>query len=114
MIDLKPIFFSSGTASGVVAPPQATVVSSWAKLVTPGTVCLVTCCAAPAATPHDGGDDEDGEQRRHRISCMTSFRNAALIILRDAADFATMPGSAGRRAGWATKMRHAAERARPE
>src|SRR6185295_8472650 len=46
MIDLNPIFFSSGTASGVVAPPQATVVSSWAKLDAPGTVGLVTCCAA--------------------------------------------------------------------
>src|SRR3977135_2672849 len=45
MIDLNPIFFSSGTASGVVAPPQATVVSSWAKLDAPGTVGLVTCCA---------------------------------------------------------------------
>src|SRR6266550_384292 len=51
LIDLNPIFFSSGTASGVVAPPQATVVSSLAKLVTPGTVGLVTCCADAARPP---------------------------------------------------------------
>ncbi len=52
MIDAKPIFFSSGTASGVVAPPQATVVSSLAKFWTPGTVCLVTCCADAAREPN--------------------------------------------------------------
>src|SRR6266851_9018066 len=52
MIDLNPIFFSSGTASGVVAPPHATVVSSLAKLVTPGTVGLVTCCADAGRTPN--------------------------------------------------------------
>src|SRR5262245_26333695 len=43
MIDLNPNFLISGTASGVVAPAQATVVSSCAKLVTPGTVGLLTC-----------------------------------------------------------------------
>src|SRR6202030_1350419 len=52
MIDAYPIFFSSGTASGVVAPPQATVVSSLAKLVTPGTDCLVTCCAYAGRAPN--------------------------------------------------------------
>jgi hypothetical protein len=45
MIDAKPIFFSSGTASAFVAPPQATVVSSREKLVTPATAGYVTCCA---------------------------------------------------------------------
>src|SRR5215470_15234909 len=60
MIDLNPNFLISGTASGVVAPAHATVVSSRAKLVTPGTVALVTCCApaglderhATRVTPH--------------------------------------------------------------
>ena len=51
MIDAKPIFLISGTASGVVAPPQATVVSSLAKFCTPGTVCLVTCCADAGRDP---------------------------------------------------------------
>src|SRR5258708_6120096 len=51
MIDAKPIFFSSGTASAVVAPPQATVVSSLTKLVAPATAGFVTCWAnAGAAT----------------------------------------------------------------
>src|SRR5581483_10479799 len=51
MIELNPIFLISGTASGVVAPPHATVVSRRAKLVTPGTGDLVTCAAAtPAPT----------------------------------------------------------------
>src|SRR4051812_46052700 len=52
MIDAKPIFLISGTASGVVAPPHATVVSSLAKFCTPGTVCLVTCCAAAWRLPN--------------------------------------------------------------
>src|SRR5262245_35372879 len=51
MIDANPIFFSSGTASGLVAPPPATVVSRRAKFVTPGTVCLVTCCALARPAP---------------------------------------------------------------
>src|SRR5262249_33436931 len=50
MIEANPIFFNSGTASAVVAPPQATVVSRRAKLVTPGTVSLVTCWASAGAT----------------------------------------------------------------
>src|SRR5438270_11659837 len=45
MIDANPIFLISGTAAAVVAPPHATVVSSRAKFVTPGTDCFVTCCA---------------------------------------------------------------------
>ena len=36
MTELNPIFFSSGSASAVVAPPQAIVVSTRAKFVTPG------------------------------------------------------------------------------
>src|SRR3954470_9939585 len=52
MIDAYPIFLSSGTASGVVAPPHATVVSSFAKLLAPGTVGLVTCWAAAGRLPH--------------------------------------------------------------
>src|SRR5439155_21942511 len=49
MIDANPIFFSSGTAAAVVAPPHATVVSRRAKFVTPGIVSFVTCCAAAVA-----------------------------------------------------------------
>src|ERR1700730_9438372 len=45
MIDAKPSFLISGTPSGFVAPPQATVVSSRAKFATPGTSDFVTCCA---------------------------------------------------------------------
>src|SRR4051794_9105895 len=52
MIEAKPILFSSGTASGVVAPPQATVVSSLAKFIAPGTVGLVTCCADAWPAPN--------------------------------------------------------------
>src|SRR5438093_540263 len=43
MIDANPSFLISGTASGLVAPPQATVVSSWATLIAPGMVGLVIC-----------------------------------------------------------------------
>src|SRR5580765_6204766 len=46
MIDANPSFLISGTPSGFVAPPQATVVSSRAKFATPGTSDFVTCCAA--------------------------------------------------------------------
>src|SRR5262249_26044600 len=53
MIDANPNFLSSGTASGVVAPPQATVVSSLAKLLAPGTVGRVTCAFAGAAHMKD-------------------------------------------------------------
>src|SRR5688572_16395307 len=42
---LNPIFLISVSASGVVAPPQAMVVSRRVKLVMPATCCLVTCCA---------------------------------------------------------------------
>src|SRR5262245_48383175 len=45
MMDLYPISFIVGTASGDVAPAHATVVSSRAKFVTPGTDGLVICCA---------------------------------------------------------------------
>src|SRR5919204_4655011 len=36
-------------ADGVIVPPQATVVSTRAKLVTPGTDSFVTCCASTGA-----------------------------------------------------------------
>src|SRR5438876_1874896 len=39
---LYPIFFISATDAGVTAPAQATVVSSWAKLVIPGTLSFFT------------------------------------------------------------------------
>ena len=42
MIEAKPIFFSPGIASALIAPAQATVVSTCAKLATPGTVGVVT------------------------------------------------------------------------
>ena len=45
MIDANPSFLISGTASGFVAPPHATVVSRRVKLIAPGTSTLVTCCA---------------------------------------------------------------------
>src|SRR5438094_4571871 len=48
-IDLKPRCFSSATASGLMAPPQATVVSTRAKFVMPGTSSLVTWAPAGAA-----------------------------------------------------------------
>src|SRR5947207_13598359 len=51
MMDAKPIFLISGTAVAFVAPAQATVVSSFAKLVTPATFSLVTCCAPAGADP---------------------------------------------------------------
>src|SRR5258706_15677133 len=51
MIDANPIFFSSGPASAFVAPPQATVVSSFAKLVTPATAGFVTCWADANGAP---------------------------------------------------------------
>ena len=42
----EPHLFSSSTASAIVAPPHAIVVSSRAKVEMPGTVSLVTPCAA--------------------------------------------------------------------
>src|ERR1700730_1684842 len=53
MIDANPIFLISGTASAFVAPAQATVVSTRAKLVTPGTVSLVTFWAPTGAAHSD-------------------------------------------------------------
>jgi len=55
MIEANPSFLISGTASIFVAPAQATVVSRRAKLVTPGTVSFVTCCAE-TMTPADAAD----------------------------------------------------------
>jgi hypothetical protein len=62
MIDAKPIFLSSGTASGLVAPPHATVVSSRAKFVTPGRF-LGDLLGFGRDNAYDS-DTEDGEQRR--------------------------------------------------
>src|ERR1700732_1370810 len=49
VVDANPIFLISGTASALVAPAQATVVSTRAKFVTPGTVSLVTFWAPTGA-----------------------------------------------------------------
>ena len=57
MIDLNPSFLISGTPSGFVAPPQATVVSRRAKFVTPGTSDFVTW--APAGL-------RERERRQHQ------------------------------------------------
>src|SRR5262245_13872741 len=51
---LYPIFLISGIAAGVVAPAQAIVVSSFAKLVTPDTVSFVACAVAAVATSRAG------------------------------------------------------------
>ena len=48
MTDLKPIFAISWIASGLVAPPQAIVVSTCAKVEMPGISFFVTCCAETA------------------------------------------------------------------
>src|SRR6188768_3964387 len=50
MIVLYPSFFTSATPAGVVAPAQAMVDSSLAKLVTPATVGLVIWADALPAT----------------------------------------------------------------
>src|SRR5687767_6374896 len=49
MMELKPSFLMSGTALTSTAPAQAIVVCRREKLVMPGTVSLVTCCAYAAA-----------------------------------------------------------------
>src|SRR6185369_12038845 len=46
MMEAKPIFLISATAEGVTLPAQATVVSTRARFVMPGTVSLVTCASA--------------------------------------------------------------------
>src|SRR2546428_13147218 len=48
MIDASPIFLLSATDAGVIAPAQATVVSTFAKFWTPGMDSFVTfdCAAA--------------------------------------------------------------------
>ena len=79
MIELKPIFLISGTASGVVAPPQATVVSSLAKLLAPGTVGFVTCCA-PAGWAAHIAMTRNANGRIMRIGCTPSGK-ATLILL---------------------------------
>src|SRR5450631_2125482 len=85
MIEAKPIFFSSGTASGVVAPPQATVVSSLAKFWTPGTGCLVTCCADAAREPNVAATTT---RRANLISMCSAPSMKGPIIVQAAAVFA--------------------------
>ena len=52
MIDAYPIFLISATAAGVIAPAQATVLSTFAKLLIPGTDSFFTCdCPAAIDTP---------------------------------------------------------------
>ena len=51
-MDAYPIFLISATAAGVIAPAHATVLSSFAKLVMPGTDSFLTWdCPAAMATP---------------------------------------------------------------
>ena len=59
MTDLKPIFAISRIASGLVAPPQAIVVSTCAKVEMPGISFFVTCCGGDGCH-HEDADDEDG------------------------------------------------------
>src|SRR5262249_54531528 len=49
MTDTKPIFLISFRADGVTAPAHATVVSTRAKFVMPGTDSFVTCACAALA-----------------------------------------------------------------
>src|SRR4029434_1002118 len=62
MIDLNPSFLISGTPSGLVAPPQATVVSKRAKFVTPGTSDFVIW--APAGRENANATSINSERRR--------------------------------------------------
>ena len=64
MIELNPSFLISGTASGFVAPPQATVVSSWTTLIAPGTVGLLYCWAPAAREPRNAMAQTISERRR--------------------------------------------------
>src|SRR5712671_515004 len=69
MIDAYPIFLIPATAAGVVAPAHAIVVSTRAKLVTPGTVSLVTLCAFSVTTSVARAQ---ASTRRNR-SCMSEL-----------------------------------------
>src|SRR5579872_6244645 len=52
MMDANPIFLIPATEPGVIAPTQATVVSTREKFVIPGTVDFLTWdCASTAETP---------------------------------------------------------------
>src|SRR5436853_7702697 len=52
MMDAYPIFLISATAAGVIAPAHATVLSSFAKLLMPGTDSFFTWdCPAAMDTP---------------------------------------------------------------
>src|SRR2546430_13109429 len=76
MIEANPIFFNSGTAPGVVGPPQATVVSSLAKFAAPGTVGLVICCAA-AGRPNTAATARTSEILN---SIRISFKERPIIV----------------------------------
>src|SRR6185436_11789044 len=51
--ELKPIFFTSASAAGDVAPAHATVVSTFEKLTMPGTVALATGVCADTTAADD-------------------------------------------------------------
>ena len=70
MIDAYPIFLIPATAAGVVAPAHAIVVSTRAKLVTPGTVSLVTPCAFSVTTSAARPQVSNGWNR----SCMNELQ----------------------------------------
>src|SRR5262245_56173406 len=77
IIEAKPSFLISGTASGFVAPPQATVVSSRAKLVAPGTSCLVTCCAPADRDPKIVIATRMSERRRTMVTPLEKERSSS-------------------------------------
>src|SRR5215470_4253748 len=83
MIDAKPSFLISGTASALVAPPHATVVSRRVKLIAPGTSCFVTCCAPAGREPNSAIATRMRERRRAMV---TPLRKRGPIILRKLAD----------------------------
>ena len=100
MIDAKPIFLSSGTASGL---RRAAARDGGFE---PGEVRdagdgfgLVTCCAAAELTPMMATTrmaSSDDVRNLHELLPM----NGPHHPMTDASAFATMPDSAGRRAGW--------------
>src|ERR1700683_3955635 len=63
MIETKPIFLISGTASTLIAPEQETVVSARAKFTMPGTVSLVTSCAASGEAAIDAARIKPAERK---------------------------------------------------
>src|SRR5262249_41136635 len=88
MIDATPIFFNSGPASAVVAPPHATVVSRRAKFVTPGTDSLVTFCASAGATAND---DSTRTSESQSLMC-SPFQKRQFIIVHTDSPVASVHG----------------------